>query len=103
MHINCVQPWYADDAAALGAFQRLNLLYKDILRLGPGYGYIPNLLKCKVIVHLQHVEAVVEFFNTRRGRGSEICTGSRYLGGYIDTDLGCGEYVNKKCWVTQAQ
>ena len=46
LHIDCVQPWYADNTAALGAFQQLDLLYEDILCLGPGYGYIPKPSKC---------------------------------------------------------
>ena len=96
LHIDCVQPWYADNAAVLEAFQQLNFLYEDILRLGPGYGYIPNPSKWKVVVHLQHVVVVVDFFNTHGGRGFKICTGSRYLGGYIGKDIGCNEYVPKK-------
>ena len=76
LHIDCIQPWYADDAAALGAFQWLNLLYEDILCLRPGFGYIPNPSKHKVVVHPHHVAAAVEFFNNRGGRGFNICTGS---------------------------
>ena len=96
MHIDCVQPWYADDAPSLGLFQRLNLLYEDVLRLGPGYSYILNPSKCKVVVHPKHVVAAVDFFNTHEGLGFEICTGSRYLGGYVGTDLGRDEYAIKK-------
>ena len=49
-----------------------------------------------MVVHPQHVAAAVDFFNTRWDRGFEICTGSRYLGGYVGTDLGYNKFVTKK-------
>ena len=60
---------FADDAAVLGAFQQLNLLYKDILQLGPGYGYIQNPSKCKVVVRLQYVAQQQLTFSTPVGAG----------------------------------
>ena len=88
LHPDVVQPWYADDAVALAEWYRLVQLYDDLILLGKGYGYFSNAAKCKVVVREGHVEAAVEFFNTQRNMGFEICTGTRYLGGYIGCEVG---------------
>ena len=96
LHPDVVQPWYADDAAALAEWYRLVQLYDDLILLGKGYGYFSNAAKCKVVVREGLVEAAVEFFNTQRNMGFEICTGTRYLGGYIGCEDGRDKYITKK-------
>ena len=95
LHVDCIQPWFADDAAALGEWYRLVLLYEDLLLYGKGYGYFPNPVKCKVVVHPGHEALAHEFFNVHRSLGFEICTGTRYLGGWIGTEVGRDEYVTE--------
>ena len=46
LHPDVVQPWYADDAAALAEWFRLVQLFDDLLLYGRGYGYFPNSAKC---------------------------------------------------------
>ena len=96
LHVDCIQPWFADDAAALGEWYRLVLLYEDLLLYGKGYGYFPNPVKCKVVVHPGHEALAHEFFNVHRRLGFEICTGTRYLGGWIGTEVSRDEYVTEK-------
>ena len=36
------QPWYTDDAGALGIFARLETYFDSLTRQGPGRGYQPN-------------------------------------------------------------
>ena len=91
LHPDVIQPWYADDAAGAGRWQQLGLFYEDLLLYGPGFGYNPNPAKCKEVVRPSDVEAAELFFNTQRGWGFEIVTGTRYLGGYIGTKLGRDE------------
>ena len=77
------QPWYADDAGALGAFARLETYRDSLTRQDPGRGYHPNLTKSVLIVRPENPEAGKVF---RARHGYRVCTGTRYLGGYIGED-----------------
>ena len=79
--IDSIQPWFADDAAALGEWFCLILLYEDLLLYRPDFRYFLNLAKYMVVIHPSHEVAANNFFNTQRRMGLEICTGTRYLGG----------------------
>ena len=62
--------------------------YFDLLtRQGPGRGYYPEPSKGILIVHLDNLEAG-KLFGARHG--FKVCTGARYMGGYIGDD-------NSKC------
>ena len=37
-----IQPWYSDDAGALGPFARLETYFYSLTRHGPGRGYYPE-------------------------------------------------------------
>ena len=41
-HLLYRQVWFADDAASAGNIDGLNVWWKKLLPLGPGYGYYPN-------------------------------------------------------------
>jgi hypothetical protein len=40
------QPWYADDAGALGPFDDTIRMFTRLMEIGPDFGYFPNLCKC---------------------------------------------------------
>ena len=48
------------------------------------------------MVHQSLVEAANEFFDTQRIMGFEICIGTRYLGGYIGSEVGRDAYMTEK-------
>ena len=58
--------------------------YFDSLTLqGPGRGYYPKLFKSVLILHLDNLEARKYF---GENHVFKVCTGARYLGGYIRDD-----------------
>ena len=77
------QPWYADDAGALGTFERLETYFDSLTRHGPGRGYHPDPTKSILIVRPKNIEAG-KFFGARHG--FRVCMGAHYLGGYIGDD-----------------
>ena len=76
-------PWYADDAKPLGTFARLETYFDSLTRQGPGRGYYPEPSKSVIIVRPENLEAG-KCFGARHG--FQVCTGARYLGGYIRED-----------------
>ena len=44
------QVWFADDSAGAGKLKALLRWWKEIMRIGPKYGYFPNPAKCVLIV-----------------------------------------------------
>ena len=77
------QPCYADDAITLGTFERLESYFDSIKRQGPGWEYYPEPSKSVLIVRLENLD-VGKVFGTRHV--FKVCTGARYLGGYIGDD-----------------
>ena len=77
------QPWYADDAGAFCTFVIIETYFNLLTNPGPGHGYYPELSKSVLIVHPDNIEAG-KLFGTCRG--FKVCTGVRYLGGYIGDD-----------------
>ena len=51
------QPWYADDAGALGTFSRLETYFDLLTHQGPGRRYYPELSKSVMIVRLENIDA----------------------------------------------
>ena len=74
------QPWYADDARALVMFTIIESYFNLLTRQGPGHGYHPKTSKSVLIMHPENIKAVKTFGERH---GFKICTGARYLGGYI--------------------
>ena len=74
------QPWYADDAGALGTFTRIETHFNSSTRQGPGHGYYPKPSKSLLIMHPENIETGKDF---GAHHGFRVCTGARYLGGYI--------------------
>ena len=55
------QPWYADNAGALGTFARLETYFDSLTRQGPGRGYHSKPTKSILIVWPENIEAGKSF------------------------------------------
>ena len=64
-------------------FKRLETYFDSLTRHGLGRGYHPKPTKSVLIVRPDNIEAGKVF---RARRGFRVCTGARYLGGYIGDD-----------------
>ena len=93
-----LQPWYADDAAAGGKFEKILEYYKLLYDEGPGRGYFPEPTKSILVVKPQSVERATALF---QHLGFKIVTGTRYLGGHIGDEGACTEWIESKVagWV----
>ena len=90
------QSWYADDASAIGNFEALHSLFTDLASIGPSFRYLPNASKSILVVPEHRVAAAEDFFNRVHRYNISICTGSRYLGGFIGSEQSRDEYVSSK-------
>ena len=86
------QPWYADDAGALGVFAILETYFDSLTCHSPGQEYHPEPIKSVLIVRPENLETVKLF---RACHGFRLCRGSRYLGGYI------GHNKSKHDWMRE--
>ena len=77
------KPWYADDDGALGMFDNLELYFNSLKNNCPSRGYYPNTTKIILIGHPENIEAEICF---GAHNGFKVCTGARYLSGYIGDD-----------------
>ena len=77
------QPWYADNAGALGTFAKLETNFYFLTCQGLGRWYHPKPTKSILIVQTENIEARKLF---RRRHRFRVCTSARYLGGYIGDD-----------------
>ena len=84
------QPWYADYDGALGTFDNVKLYFNSLKRIVPARGYYPDPTKIILIVHPENPKARKLFFVRC---GFKVCTGARYLGGYIRDDK------SKRSWL----
>lgn len=95
-----VQAWFADDSSASGTLKSILVWWKELLKLGPSYGYYPNEKKCVLIVKNEELrEQAEELFS---GYNLEITTmGKRHLGAIIGSQEYKTEYVEGKVkeWV----
>jgi hypothetical protein len=82
--------WYADDAAGGGTFHHLRDAFHRLKECGPQYGYHPEPTKSILIVSQRNLEKATAFF---AGSGFRVCTGERYLGGFI------GETQERDKWL----
>ena len=86
------RPWYADDAGALRTFARLETYFDLLTRQGPRRGYHPDPSKSVLTVRPENLKAG-KFLGARHG--FRVCTGARYLGGYI------GDDESKRDWLRE--
>ena len=77
------QPWYADDAGALGTFARVENYFNLITRQGLGHGYYPKPPTSVLILHPENIEVRKEF---GAHHILKVCKSADYLGGYIQGD-----------------
>ena len=80
---NVTQPWYAENSGALCMFAILETYFDSLTHQGPGRGYHPEPTNSIIIVRPENLEAGKCF---GRHHGFRVCTGARYLGGYIGDD-----------------
>ena len=76
-------PWYTDGTGALGTLSILQIYFDSLARQGPGPGYHPKPTKSVLIVHPENIKKRKEFAACL---GFKVCTGARYLGGFIGDD-----------------
>ena len=77
MYPDFMQPWYADNAGALGMFNHLENYFKALKRNVVERGYFPDPTKSILVVHPQNLELGEEF---RQRHGFKVFTGARYIG-----------------------
>ena len=84
------QPWFTDNAGALGTFNKIEYYLNLLIWFGPGRGYYPKPLKIILIVHPKNPASGKDF---GLSHGLKICTGAEYLGGFI------GDKESKPEWL----
>ena len=88
------QAWFADDVTAAGQLAPLLQWWKQLLSLGPLYGYHPNAAKTYLIVKPQLYDSAKQLFQDTNVQIT--CHGQRHLGAAIGTRLFTEEYVSRK-------
>jgi hypothetical protein len=90
-----VIPMFADDAAAVGSFDKCALCLEFLMEEGPKYGYFPEAEKTRVICPLaDEPEAKAAFLS--RGISVTCSRGERYLGGFIGGEKEKVRWLMKK-------
>ena len=74
------QPWYIDDAGALGMFTRVEACFCSLEQHIPRQGCYPEPSKKVLIVHPDNLEARKLFVLRHKFK---VCMGAHYLGSYI--------------------
>ena len=87
------QPWYAENAGALGTFARLKIYFGSLTCQGPGWGHHPELTKSVLIERPHNLEAGKVF---GRRHGFRVCTGAHYLGGCIGDDKSKRDWLRER-------
>ena len=87
------EPWYAEDDGALGTFMRLETYFYLLTRKCLGRGYHPEPSKSTLIVCPDNIEAGKVFVARH---GFKVCTGARYLGGYILDDESKHDWLKQR-------
>ena len=92
------QLWYADDASAGGTFPELCTWLDSLCSRGPAFGYYPEPTKSFIVVNERWKKEAAAIFGDL---GVQVVTGHRFLGGFIGSQYGRGEYVMSKVrrWV----
>ena len=77
------QPWYADDAGAIGTLYNIGLYFSSLKRFVPGREYHPKPSKSIMIVHPYNLTSRKEFGLRHRFK---VFMEASYLGGFIGGD-----------------
>ena len=80
----------------MGTFTRIETYFDSLKRQGPGQGYYPEPSKSVLIVRPENPEAG-KVFGARHG--FKVCTGARYIGGYIREDGSKSDWL-RECTLT---
>ena len=88
------QAWFADDATAAEQLTTLLQWWKQLLSLGPLYGYYPNAAKTYLIVEPQLYDSAKQLFQDTKAQIT--CHGQRHLGAVIRTRSFTEKYVSEK-------
>ena len=86
------QAWFADDTTAAGQLPSLLQWWKQLLSLGPLYGYYPNATKTYFIVKLQLYDSAKQLFQDNDIQVT--CHSQCHLDAAIGSWLFTGEYVS---------
>jgi hypothetical protein len=90
------QPWYADDTRDLGSFDDIIRMFTRLMEIGPDFGYFPNPSKSIIVTPASKLEFAEQHFNSTYDLGFSVCTGHRYLGGFIGDSVSRDEYVSSE-------
>ena len=82
-HSRLTQPSYSNDAGAGGSFAGILQHLDNLMVQGPPQGYFLNPTKSILVVSPRNVPRSEDLL---QGYGLQIVTGSRYLGGFMDTE-----------------
>ena len=85
-----IQIWYADDASAGAALDKLKEWLSELMKMGPSYGYFPRQ-KSVLVVSSKFLADAHRIFD---GVRINIKTSHRLLGGVVGDRAGC-EYFMK--------
>ena len=96
LHLNLHQPWYADDAGAMGCFDNIHSMFESLKVIGTNYGYLPNASKCILVVPDSRLDAADLYFNKVHDHNFQIKSGARYLGGFVGSESARDEFISKK-------
>ena len=86
------QPWYSDNAGALGMFDRFDNYFKALNSKGPEQGYFPDPTKNIIVLHPQNLESIEKF---RQRHGFKVCMSACYIGGYIGDEKTKGDWLKE--------
>ena len=90
---NVLQCWYADDSAAIAKLRKLKIWLKNLIEVGPAFGYFPEPSKSFLIVDKQYAEEGHHKFDNYL---ITIVEGKRFLGGFIGDGNEKDIYLKKK-------
>ena len=79
-HPHVTQPWYTDNAVAVGKFASLHDYIQDMVVRRPTQGYFLDLTKSILVISMQNFLSIDEYF---RGVRVRLVTGSCNLGGFF--------------------
>ena len=92
------QKWHADDGTAAGTIEKLLLFFKQLNKIGEGFGYFVNAPKCQLIVKPHTIEKAKHIFNNTN---VQIVDGARVLGSVIGSEAACQKFVQEQSETTK--
>lgn len=92
-HLSEYQTWYADDAGIGGKFEDLKAYYASLVDRGRSWGYHPEASKSILVVSEGNEARAIKSFE---GYEFKICTGTRYLGGFVGEEDARNRWVDEK-------